>query len=456
MRPETITVIIPTSGRLATLRMTLQTCLSQEDTHYVVLCSDNSWNEDGTTEHLVELSTKYNHLVVIRPPHELSAPAHWQFALNHVTEGYVIVIGDDDALAPQAIPSLRKLMNAHPGIGVFQWPLSYYFYPGIPNSDIWEVDPAHGHLGVLCFSNPGVHNLRHLLSSYTKGEGTVAEIHSVLYHACVHTSLLQRVSSKLDGLFHHYQYDVFISLAVAAICPDQTVVRHNGAVSLYALSSLSSNARSRNDTRLIRERTSSGELKVATRLGLVLSTEATCLDVLLMLHWRGVLSDVPLNWPLLFQRAAQSIRGYYRLLDHDPREELDALSEAAEVLNEPGIGATVWDETACTSLPDYLHHSLKEKTYVMPVPAGEDVGWVAAWLEANYAKSLQAFLNLRKISEEHQANASAIVALQEQCQDLKAKLGRAEPFAREEERPQLTGGKTWARRLLNAVLGRES
>jgi hypothetical protein len=106
--------------------MTLSTCIDQRDDNYFILCSDNSWTDDGTTEYLQELSALHGNLTVIRPAHSLAAAAHWEFALNHVAQGYVIVIGDDDALTPHAISTLRKLIDSNHGVGVIQWPLSYY------------------------------------------------------------------------------------------------------------------------------------------------------------------------------------------------------------------------------------------------------------------------------------------------------------------------------------------
>lgn len=164
-------------------------------------------------------------------------------------------------------------------------------------------------------------------------------------------------------MFSHWQFDVFTSLAVAAICPDELVIRHNGIISMGALSPKSGNARMRNDTvpidnQVFDSEVPTGELRSASKLGFVLATDAMCLDVLLTLKLRGLLSEFQTDWALLFQRAAVSIRAYYRLLLRDPVKELNALTEAAEILNEPGVDAKIWDEGICSSLPKYTHTSI--------------------------------------------------------------------------------------------------
>jgi hypothetical protein len=53
---------------------------------------------------------------------------HWEFALSHVFDGWVMFIGDDDGLLPGALRTLDQLIRAHrvqavnSSFGVFVWP----------------------------------------------------------------------------------------------------------------------------------------------------------------------------------------------------------------------------------------------------------------------------------------------------------------------------------------------
>jgi len=94
------TVIIPVRDRIKTLSATLRSCLRQDHSGLQILVSDNQ-STDGTFDLAERMPDQ--RLRWIRSPQRLSMSAHFDFALDHVDDGFVLFLGGDDALLPGAV-----------------------------------------------------------------------------------------------------------------------------------------------------------------------------------------------------------------------------------------------------------------------------------------------------------------------------------------------------------------
>src|SRR5690349_14295603 len=99
------TVVIPTRERADTLYHTLRTCVDQDYENLSILVSDNC-SADNTAD--VVHSFRDKRIQYIKTPARLSMSANWDFALDHVTEGYVNFIGDDDGLIPGSLDIVNQ------------------------------------------------------------------------------------------------------------------------------------------------------------------------------------------------------------------------------------------------------------------------------------------------------------------------------------------------------------
>jgi hypothetical protein len=61
----------------------------------------------------------------------------FEFALSGAKSGWVMLLGDDDGLVPDAVAVLEEAIRANPGIKVFDWPLATFHWPD-------HVDPCSG------------------------------------------------------------------------------------------------------------------------------------------------------------------------------------------------------------------------------------------------------------------------------------------------------------------------
>jgi len=131
-RDQRFTVVIPTRERCDTLEHTLRTCVMQDYDNLEILVSDN-FSQDRTRE-VVE-SFKDRRIRYLNTGKRLSMTDNFEFALSHVTpEGYVIYIGDDDGLLPNAIRDIDAVIIKTEA-SVLRWDVPRYFWPTIEHHD---------------------------------------------------------------------------------------------------------------------------------------------------------------------------------------------------------------------------------------------------------------------------------------------------------------------------------
>src|SRR4051812_7279430 len=103
------TIVIPTRNRCDVLRSAIATAVAQSDDAVKVVVSDNASDDD--TRRIVE-SFHDSRVRYVNPGRSLGMTEHWEFALSHVTPGYVTVLGDDDGILPDAVQRARATIDA--------------------------------------------------------------------------------------------------------------------------------------------------------------------------------------------------------------------------------------------------------------------------------------------------------------------------------------------------------
>ncbi len=122
-------VIIPTRNRADTLQCALRTALNQHYQPYKIWVSDNC-SIDNTAD--IVAAIKDSRVQYIRPEKSLSMSSHWEFALDHISEGYVMILGDDDGLYADAVDHAARLLQQHNATAIC-WGYAPYLWPGIGN-----------------------------------------------------------------------------------------------------------------------------------------------------------------------------------------------------------------------------------------------------------------------------------------------------------------------------------
>jgi glycosyltransferase involved in cell wall biosynthesis len=120
-----ITVIIPTRQRPDTFESALRSCVAQDYENLAILVSDN---DSGDNTRDITESFRDGRVRYLNTDRRLSMSANWEFALSHVDSGFVMYIGDDDALLPNAVADLGGII-ADTGTEALCWKSAEYHWP---------------------------------------------------------------------------------------------------------------------------------------------------------------------------------------------------------------------------------------------------------------------------------------------------------------------------------------
>jgi glycosyltransferase involved in cell wall biosynthesis len=123
------TVIIPVRNRSPYLYQTLRTCSSQDYDNLEIIVSDDYSTDDS--KEMVEAFIKLDPRIKYLRPSEVENVGmldNFEFALNHVQEGYVIALGGDDGLMPNSISKMLEILQ-DTNREILCWPTDAYFYP---------------------------------------------------------------------------------------------------------------------------------------------------------------------------------------------------------------------------------------------------------------------------------------------------------------------------------------
>ncbi len=123
------TVIIPTRERAETLHYTLRTVVEQDYANLTIIVSDN-FSQDNTQE--VVASFPDPRIQYLNTGKRVSMSENFEFGLNHVSEGFVMFIGDDDGLLPGAIQRVNKIVE-ETGMRAVTSGIAQYVWPNHPN-----------------------------------------------------------------------------------------------------------------------------------------------------------------------------------------------------------------------------------------------------------------------------------------------------------------------------------
>ena len=125
MSDTKFTVLIPTRERADVLASCIQSVVAQDYPDLEILVSDNC-SEDRTAD--VVRAFGDPRIRYVNPGRRLAMSQHWEFALSHVEEGWLTIVGDDDGLLPGALRRVDEIRRKYGVAAVvshnaaYQWP----------------------------------------------------------------------------------------------------------------------------------------------------------------------------------------------------------------------------------------------------------------------------------------------------------------------------------------------
>jgi len=201
-----LTVVIPTRGGCDTLEHTLRTCVMQEYKNLEIIVSDN-YSQDKTRE-VVE-SYQDHRIRYINTGKRLSMSDNFEFALSYVKpRGYVIYLGDDDGLLPNAIYDINALL-LKTGAQVLRWNVASYFWPNLEGNQANQLNIPS------LKSNISKQRSDRVINQVISFEEPYQSLPLLYIYSAIAYDIIEEIK-KLSGRFYHSMTpDVYSGFAVA-------------------------------------------------------------------------------------------------------------------------------------------------------------------------------------------------------------------------------------------------
>jgi glycosyltransferase involved in cell wall biosynthesis len=227
-----IHVIIPTGGRPETIWSTLRSCSSQTYPNLTIWVSDNSF-ESATAEIIDKINDK--RIRRIQPTSRLCMAENWEFAISHIHDGFMTIIGDDDCLMPESIGKVADLIRQNPDLSILNHLPASYYWPNFPNRDLANKI----HIRPMDFRTYRIDS-QSILSKVCAFESWYGHL-PVLYHGFVSTELIAKIRKKSNGTFFNFcAPDIYAAIVLAM--HTERFLRVNSALTVGGQSGRSSGA----------------------------------------------------------------------------------------------------------------------------------------------------------------------------------------------------------------------
>ncbi|GAC1577333.1 MAG: hypothetical protein NVS3B5_09400 [Sphingomicrobium sp.] len=214
MTKPKITVIIPTRERSDVLGASLKTVTTQDYSNLDILVSDNCSTDQ--TRAVVQ-ATRDPRIRYVNTGHRVGLSQNWEFALSHVSEGFVMVLGDDDGLVPGALDRIAAVIS-ETGVKAVNSTFCTFLWPSSENE-------GAGRLLIPMRSGFEVRSGREWLRRVVNGRAWYSELPMLYAGGATHISLIQEIRRRKGTFFQSCQPDVFSSIALASIT-DRYVFSH--------------------------------------------------------------------------------------------------------------------------------------------------------------------------------------------------------------------------------------
>lgn len=205
MKGPRFSILIPTRERARTLGPCIETCLAQKYDNLEVLVSDNASSPETAA---VAAAFSDPRLKYFRQDQRVSMRQNFEFLANQATGDYLIFIGDDDGMMPNAIVNMAEYLSQNP-IDVLNWTGVVYYWP----------DRMVKGAGVINFKYQKIFGMLSRIDPRLRLEGFLnGRIQSYIYgcniyHGCVSRRVIDEIRQKTGRVFSDHMPDVYACIA---------------------------------------------------------------------------------------------------------------------------------------------------------------------------------------------------------------------------------------------------
>lgn len=202
------TVVIPTRERADTLYWSLKTCADQGYENLEIIVSDND-SQDNTKD--VVKSFNDSRIKYINTGKRVGMSQNWEFALSHVLSGYVLFIGDDDGILPNAVAEINSLLNEYKSPSVFTWKYPYY---------TWKSARAVTSQNNFIFSlskGISIKNAEKELIKLSRFETNYTVLPCIYNGSFVNVDVINKIKKISGNFFRSLTPDVYSTIAILSV-----------------------------------------------------------------------------------------------------------------------------------------------------------------------------------------------------------------------------------------------
>lgn len=200
------TVIIPTRQRADVLGPALRTVVSQDYDNLEILVSDN-FSGDQTAE--VVRGFDDPRIRYVNTGRRLSMSHNWEFALSHVSDGWVTILGDDDGLMPGALNRAAELIGEY-RTSMLRSSIGSYIWPSLTQSPFGRLTVGLQRGCELRRSKDWLMRLAHGTVSY-------ASLPTLYTGGFAEYRLIERARDQAGSFYRSMVPDVYSAVALAKL-----------------------------------------------------------------------------------------------------------------------------------------------------------------------------------------------------------------------------------------------
>jgi len=203
---QPINVVIPTRERADTLLHALATVVAEDCDRLRIWVSDNA--SSPATREVVE-SFADPRITYLNTGQRLSMAHNYEFALSHIANGWIVMIGDDDGLVPGRLqPAVERLEDS--GLEAMNADPCYYNWPGaVPEVLARLVVP----LGTDC----EVLDAKAAMAFKLRLHRTAMRLPQTYTSGIVHAGLYSRIKAVRGSFFQSQIPDIFSGFAICSV-----------------------------------------------------------------------------------------------------------------------------------------------------------------------------------------------------------------------------------------------
>ena len=200
------TVVVPTRERADVLVDCLRTVVAQDYEPLEILVSDNFSGDD--TEAAVR-SFDDPRITYVNTGRRLSMSDNWEFALGHVTDGWVTIIGDDDGLLPDSLERAAGIVRAT-GTRAIRSSVCAYQWPSLTGE-------GFGRIRIPLERGSAVRDSREWLRKVIEARASYLDLPMLYNGGFVDVAVLRTIRTRTGRFYRSPIPDVYAAIAIASV-----------------------------------------------------------------------------------------------------------------------------------------------------------------------------------------------------------------------------------------------